>query len=373
MHLPASNGDKMSTERRESGVQVRQTQADLPVGQSRPDANSLAHRRNSIVFATETKGAGVEYCIMDVFTKSRYQGNSLAVVFDQDRRLTKKQKQQIAKEFNLAETIYVGRQRGSSISAGVSEKDVLARWPVEIFTTTEELSFAGHPVIGAASALGLSTDLSSRCGFEAKAGLVSFNVKRQESAEGIPTAQAEVHVPHDTHLHQSRVASKDLHQSRLQLSSDSSHPAFTITKGMTYVLIEVPSFEALGQAELPKQRQGIELDAEWKPSFVGYYFYYREPASSASSHTEIHTRMLEPAMGEDPATGSAASCLTGYLATEMARTAQHRDFSFVVTQGEHLGRKGTMQLSVAVDDQGQISDITLSGNAVRIMKGFLEV
>ena len=50
------------------------------------------------------------YTIVDVFTKERLKGNPLAVVFDADN-LMDDQMQEIAKEFNLSETVFIRRPK----------------------------------------------------------------------------------------------------------------------------------------------------------------------------------------------------------------------------------------------------------------------
>src|ERR1700683_2182572 len=73
---------------------------------------------------------------LDVFTTKRFAGNPLAVVTDGDG-LTTKRMQAIAREMNLAETVFVQRPTNNR---------ALAR--LRIFTTTQELPLAGHPVVG---------------------------------------------------------------------------------------------------------------------------------------------------------------------------------------------------------------------------------
>ena len=73
---------------------------------------------------------------LDVFTTKAYAGNPLAVVTDGDD-LSTRQMQAVAREMNLAETVFVQRPTNNR---------ALAR--LRIFTTTRELPLAGHPVIG---------------------------------------------------------------------------------------------------------------------------------------------------------------------------------------------------------------------------------
>src|SRR5579884_950188 len=76
------------------------------------------------------------YFTLDVFTTTRFEGNPLAVFTDGDG-LSQDLMQAIAREMNLAETVFVQKP---------TEDRALAR--LRIFTTKTELKLAGHPVIG---------------------------------------------------------------------------------------------------------------------------------------------------------------------------------------------------------------------------------
>src|SRR5271157_3298782 len=86
----------------------------------------------------------LEYHVVDVFTTVALKGNPLAVVMN-TCGLTTERMQAIAREFNLSETTFV--ERGDP----ASERGEGVR--VRIFTTHEELNFAGHPTLGTASVL----------------------------------------------------------------------------------------------------------------------------------------------------------------------------------------------------------------------------
>ncbi len=83
-----------------------------------------------------------EYAQVDVFTEDALAGNMLAV-FTDARGLSTEQMQALARETNLAETSFI-LPRDAAIE---QERGVQVR----IFTTQEELQFAGHPTLGTAS------------------------------------------------------------------------------------------------------------------------------------------------------------------------------------------------------------------------------
>src|SRR6516165_7743932 len=95
----------------------------------------------------EELGAILDYYIADVFSREAFAGNPLAVVMN-TAGLSGEQMQAIAKEFNLSETTFVERR-----AADVEAREGVR---VRIFTTEEELPFAGHPTLGTASILKLT-------------------------------------------------------------------------------------------------------------------------------------------------------------------------------------------------------------------------
>jgi trans-2,3-dihydro-3-hydroxyanthranilate isomerase len=80
----------------------------------------------------------LQFHTLDVFTDRRFGGNPLAVVHEADG-LTAAQMQQIARELNLSETVFVLKPDNPAHSA-----------KIRIFTPERELPFAGHPTIGTA-------------------------------------------------------------------------------------------------------------------------------------------------------------------------------------------------------------------------------
>lgn len=75
----------------------------------------------------------LSFATVDVFTTARFTGNPLAVVnVPTNVSLAQDQKQKIAREFNYSETVFLHEDTGSSDGRRV-----------DIFTTTDELPFAG--------------------------------------------------------------------------------------------------------------------------------------------------------------------------------------------------------------------------------------
>ncbi|KAL9050185.1 MAG: hypothetical protein Q9162_006780 [Coniocarpon cinnabarinum] len=317
----------------------------------------------------------MDYVIVDVFTREKFKGNPLAVVFEDTAPtpISQAEKQAIAKEFNLSETVFVGADQRTD--SGDATPRAL---PLTIMTPFEELPFAGHPVVGAACALSMRSNEDIPVDFITKAGRIETSIERSKSAGSRALAHAQISVPFNVHLHETRATLSQVYPSQLGVA-DSQHgnlAVFSITKGMTYVLVPVKSMDALSQVRPLRHKPSIKLDDDWSPSFVGTYFYHMAPQSHEDSPVELHTRMIEHELGEDPVTGSAACALAAYLTIEAStKDKAKRRFEYQITQGEHMGRVGLPSVSVTVNGtQGVscISSMTLSGDAVRIMQGTID-
>lgn len=143
-------------------------------------------------------------------------------------------------------------------------------------------------------------------------------------------------------------------------------------KGMTFALIEVSSLEALGRVRLGAQapQEVVQRDQEWDVGFTGSYFYFVEAHGDDGGERrkpwEIRSRMVEGSI-EDPATGSAACALTGFLAMRGRVSA-----NFEITQGVEMGRKSDIGVSVTLSEDGKgVERMELSGCSVPVMEGTL--
>src|SRR5262245_45136146 len=108
----------------------------------------------------------------DVFTDCAFTGNQLAVIPDA-RGLSDAQMQAIAREFNIAETVFV-----------LPPNDSEHTRQLRIFTPGAEVPFAGHPNVGTAFVLvsiGEVSAIGNNCQllFEEKVGIVPVLVRLQ--------------------------------------------------------------------------------------------------------------------------------------------------------------------------------------------------
>jgi len=226
----------------------------------------------------------MQFITVDVFTDTPFLGNPLAVVIveEKERAALGKDKQQlIAKEFNLSETIFLYLRPGETLQRPDRSSSVRE---VSIFTIESELPFAGHPTIGTTYLLlqHLGWDfvdtITPPCG--------PIRVTKSSAADGRVTAS----IPHDVHLHSRTLRSlyelgdkgvraqiePALHGDGSIRAAELDAPIFSIVKGMTFLLVELPSLEHLARVDVRKRLDLGEyvslLDAgPWGHGFTARY------------------------------------------------------------------------------------------------------
>jgi predicted PhzF superfamily epimerase YddE/YHI9 len=145
---------------------------------------------------------------------------------------------------------------------------------------------------------------------------------------------------------------------------------------MTFLLVRLESLDMLGAVQLGGEDVSFHgvLDEGWQMGFVAKYYFVvlGEGGWTNGGVTRVRSRMLEVAM-EDPATGSAASALSCYLAMTGEESGRRR---FEVTQGVEMGRKSVIGVEVLVgegEEARKVEGVKISGNAVVVMEGNLRV
>lgn len=184
---------------------------------------------------------------------------------------------------------------------------------------------------------------------------------------------AEASIPHDFRVHKQLVGARAvLKQTYLAKTSivTSEFPVASIVKGMSFVLIEVATVKQHLELLVADQQvdcASVRLDEGWESSFIGTYFY-TDISTPERNSTKLRTRMLEPSVGEDAATGSAASTLGCFLALKDGMAG--KTYHYTIEQGVEMGRASEIVVSVTLDESGtDLSKVTLAGKAVLVTQG----
>lgn len=245
----------------------------------------------------------MKFALLNVFTTTPNSGNQLAVVFVESE-LSKDQMQTIAKNFNFSETIFV---------SAMDEEHPNLR----IFTPQSELPFAGHPIVGASWIL---SQVLGKKEFTVKvpSGLIPVVTTAEGATLSFPRKPA------------LRPYEGDLLNVLKHCGVEESEIAFNpylVNVGPEFLVIPLKSKEALINAKSP-----LSLKEE-----VKCYFVHEE------SPSQYKVRMFAPSLSvvEDPATGSAACALAGYLEQVLGK----KSGKISVLQGAEMNRACEIKLS----------------------------
>lgn len=286
------------------------------------------------------------FVTVDVFTRSRFGGNQLAV-FTDARGLSDGDMQALAAEMNYSETTFV-----------LPPEDPANTARVRIFHRKGEMPFAGHPNVGTGFVLAMQGNAAGDVlRFEEIAGLVEVRVERDGNGDPVG---AEIDAPQPLQLRGDLPAAAIA--ACLGLAAEdvvtTTHPPVRATVGVEFVLVEVAA-EALARAapDLAAFRRcaTAELESTERMSILLY---------TRDEH-RIRARMFAPLSGtwEDPATGSANATLGALLLS----LSTDDEASFKVTQGVEMGRPSSMRVTARRDADGIRASV--GGGCVPVLSG----
>jgi trans-2,3-dihydro-3-hydroxyanthranilate isomerase len=320
----------------------------------------------------------LDFVTLDVFTRHRFGGNPLAVVFDPQQRLDTATMQAIAREFNLSETTFVQPPADPANDARV-----------RIFTPGSEMPWAGHPNVGTAWALSLREGVQPRqprrWRFEEGAGLVTVEV---DDADGDPV-EARVLAPQaltvaDGPAAEAMARCLGLPTAALRVARG---PVPVASVGFPFPMVELTTRDALRRA-----RPDLAAMAEVLPPFGldGVIAFTRDveaadhrafsieaaadPDAATGPWADLSVRMFAPLIGviEDPATGSGVAALAAMLAASATGPAAPAERRLAVAQGIDMGRPSALRTSVHTAPGGA-GAVRVGGACVAVTEGRLRL
>ena len=295
------------------------------------------------------------FVTLDVFTSTPFAGNPLAVILD-SAGLDTAAMQQIAREFNLSETVFVFPPENQG-----------SRAALRIFTPANELPFAGHPTVGTAVLLaridgagnhrftleekiGPVPCRASSSGPAEKGGRASFEIPR------LPAKEADLRI--DTRM----AAALGLKPGDVGLDH---LPAERWSAGNPFSCVPLSGLDAMSRCAIDLSRFDFIFGRGGRAAAFLFCRETRHPGNT------VHARMFAPASGllEDPATGSAVAAFAGYLAAH----GGYPDGDHVVRieQGYEMGRPSLMELTLRIAG-GALTGASIAGDAVVVLEGTID-
>ncbi|WP_447980715.1 PhzF family phenazine biosynthesis protein [Candidatus Nitrospira bockiana] len=295
----------------------------------------------------------------DVFTNLPFGGNPVAVIPDA-QELTDQELQQIAREMNLSETVFI-----------LPPAEPAAAVKIRIFTPTQEIPFAGHPVIGAFYVLGQLKRLPlqeplTRVLYECNIGLFPVELHLRHGAISrvvMSQPKPEFLEPVD--------AVEDIYEiaNALGLSKGAitatKYPVQVVSTGLPVLIVPVRSLTAV-KSIVPNSMAINDLCARHGAN--GIMVFTTITVEEAST---VHTRMFASPIGvaEDPATGSASGALGAYL-VQNGIVEVRPVTEIIAEQGYEVDRPSRISIEVESEDD-VIQSVKVGGQALMIIEGTL--
>ncbi len=295
----------------------------------------------------------------DVFTDLPFSGNPVAVVPDATG-LTDLELQQVAREMNLSETVFV-----------FAPQDPAATAKIRIFTPTQEIPFAGHPVIGAFFVLGKLGLLPlkepmTRAMYECNIGLFPVEIHtRKEDILQVVMSQPK---PQFMGIVE---PVKDLFEvaNALGLSkgsiTETKFPVGLVSTGLPVMIVPVRTLTAV-RSIVPNLTAINDLCSRFGVNGIMVF-----TTITVEEQSTVHTRMFAPSIGvaEDPATGSASGALGAYL-VQFGVVEVRPTTEIIAEQGYEVDRPSRILIGVESDDD-VIQEVKVGGQAVLVLEGIL--
>jgi trans-2,3-dihydro-3-hydroxyanthranilate isomerase len=306
-----------------------------------------------------TEQRSLKFYQADVFTGQPFGGNPVAV-FPDAEGLTDDQLQRIAREMNLSETVFV-----------FPPTDPAAAARLRIFTPTQEIPFAGHPVLGTFYVLAHLKRISIQDGItrvmqECNIGLYPIEVHAdQGSVVRVVMAQ-----PKPEFL--DPIAAIDelyLIATALGIPKhvivDAKWPLQVVSTGLPVLIVPVRTLTA-ARSITPDASAIIKICERFGANGIMVF-----TTVTVESFTSVHARMFAPKIGilEDPATGSAGGALGAYLVhngvVEVGPTTE-----ILIEQGYEIDRPSRILVQVKSEDD-VIQGVMVGGQCVMVVEGTL--
>jgi PhzF family phenazine biosynthesis protein len=279
----------------------------------------------------EHEACGRPCRVVDVFGLDAFSGNPLAVVHHADELLPD-QMQRMARWMNLSETVFLCRPT-------LPEAD----YAVRIFALDRELSFAGHPTLGACHAwieAGAKRRGSGPIVQQCQAGLVTlFDEEGRLEFVAPPLIRHES--PSDAELAEA-----------LRLLGSDGHgliDAMWVDNGPGWLGLLFDRAETI---------LSLKPERSWPAALhIGAIGFHSPPSEIAVEVRAFHTDQHLTAV-EDPATGSFNAAAAQWLIGAGRLPARYS-----VSQGTCVGRRG--RIDVGTREGG----ITVSGRTQTVIRG----
>ena len=299
------------------------------------------------------------YSVLDVFAERPLEGNPLAVFHDA-RGLSDAEMQALARETNLAETTFM-------LPSGDPASELTAGVRVRIFTTAEELPFAGHPTLGTASWLYFNHPAfreeklrgAESITLQLNVGPITVRFSQPTADELGVAGVMRQNTPVFGAEHDRAAVARAIGLSTEDLSPD--YAPQTVSTGMPFCIVPLRSLEVARRLQISQR------DAQaWLSASDAKFFYCIAPAEQHGTQAGPHWHArMQFYNGEDPATGSASGCCISWLVKSGLAASGELT---VIEQGIEILRPSRIEARATKFENG-VDNVLIGGRTIQVADG----
>lgn len=290
-----------------------------------------------------------KYTLLDAFTKTPFEGAQIAVFTHADN-ITQQQRLQLARELNLAETVFVSRATKSSCNAAL-----------DIMTPQGPGGFSGHAAVAACFAMG---DAGLVQGSDARVMLndqemdVILGVKNQKVQISIPVAEK-----YDDYVPSKPELAQIIGLDQSEIGCLEYKPAIVGCPD-AYLILPVKNNSVMRSAHFNENK--------WQLSFVAPLAKQILLFTSEHNFNDVNfaARIIGKGVTaqDDPPIGSAAPAFGLYLSHGI--NDYHR--SSLVQRGDENSRVSILEVNVDKKDS-EVKDLRIGGQVVKVGEGYFDL
>ncbi len=294
------------------------------------------------------------YYIADVFTQKVFNGAQICV-FPDAEGLNDEQMADIAKEFNLYETVFV------------FHPDDKTRRRIRVFSPQGERDYAGHPIVATAYVLGYCGDVKLTDGitsivFEQNSGPVDVNITGENGKPVFIQFSNKVSSIIDRFVPSDEELAALLSVKVADLDHKKYSPRL-VSCGTPYLIVPLWNYEAVRNARF----NYTAWSQSTAPQTAAQEILIFSPKTPFPD-SDFNLRLMGPniAINDDPPVGNALPAFASYLCS--FDFIQEGTFAFAVDRGDEASRRSV--INIEMDNKGGSQlPIRVGGEAVIFAEG----
>jgi trans-2,3-dihydro-3-hydroxyanthranilate isomerase len=291
---------------------------------------------------------GLTFYLVDVFAEEKYAGNQLSVIRNASA-LSSDQMQRIANEMHFSETTFI-----------LSDKEQNGGYDVRIFTPAREMPFAGHPTLGTAYVIrqNIAERTINKVVLNLKVGQIPVTFEKDGEGQEIlwmkqiPPIFGKIFDAEQI----SEVLGLDVNE------IDSRFPIQEVSTGVPFVIVPLRTLDGVKRVRIDRDKHS-QLTKETQAEILVFC------PETYNKENNLNVRVFVDLFGipEDPATGSANGCLTGYLSRY--HYFGDRVVNARVEQGYEIGRPSLLHLRA--ESREGVIHVFVGGKVITVARGEL--